>query len=131
MKMLTIITLRQQWEWLGSLFQSVRNFVRNIWFYRRVLWDDQPWDQIYIYELLRRKLQQMIALDGIGQSWPQKQEKMHLCVLLLDRLIEEDYVLGIPPRGWSKPWEYGDYMVEQDVRLLFETMRKHIRCWWD
>ncbi len=113
------------------LFQNIRNFVRNIWFYRRVLWDDQPWDQIYIYELLRRKLQQMIAFDGIGMSWPQKQEKIHLCVLLLDRLIEEDYCLDVPPIGWSKPWEYEDYMLEQDVRLLFETMRKHVRTWWD
>lgn len=118
------------WQLLRMWFRDVRNFIRNIWFYRRVLWNDQPWDHSYIYRLLRRKLQQMIALDGMSLSWPQQQKKMHLCVLLLDRLIEDDYA-DVPSIGWSKGWKYEEYMIEQDVRLLFETMRKHIRCWWD
>ena len=118
------------WQWVCLVWWDVRCFVQNIWFYRRVLWDDQPWDQTYIYILLRRKLQQMIALDGMGVSWPQKQEKMHLCVLLLDRLIEEDYI-DVPRIGWPEWWKYEDYMIEQDVALLFKTMQKHIRCWWD
>ena len=123
---------RRLWlrEWLRLLFRGFRSFVRNIWFYRRELWNDQPWDHSYIYRFLRRKLQQMIALDGISLSWPQQKKKMHLCVLLLDRLIEEDYT-DIPPIGWLKAWKYEEYMIEQDIELLFKTLQKHIRCWWD
>jgi len=27
--------------------------------------------------------------------------------------------------------EHEAYLREQDLDLLFETMRKHIQCWWD
>lgn len=28
-------------------------------------------------------------------------------------------------------YKHSDYMKKQDIDMLFETMRKHVECWWD
>lgn len=86
-------------------------------------------------------------------------KEIHICRLLCKRLYENEYddMLGLIHHsidfddfiqrinsgqktitcgrlGWcdNTSWmRYEDYMIQQDLELLFKLMQKHIHCWWD
>lgn len=81
-------------------------------------------------------------------------EEIHICKLLCDRLIADDYhdMLGRKIKmyagnkgvlqfetleegcqfGICKDWlHYEGYMQKQDLRYLCEILQKHLRSWWD
>lgn len=72
--------------------QGIKSLV--YWF--PVIWQDRTWDHAYVYRILRHKLTQMISdfekhVNYIGVEKDIK--RMKICVELLKRLEENDYVL--------------------------------------
>jgi hypothetical protein len=74
-----------------ELSQGVKNLIR--WF--PVIWKDRDYDHFFIYYLLREKLKQMEDFQlnhGHCVSHKEISHKIKICRILLDRLINDDYL---------------------------------------
>jgi len=102
--------------------------------------------------LLKRKLQKS-KKKGFPWSTNEDQyvKEISLCINLIERILKDDYgTYRIVERewkdfmDWSKPskplkmdfpcipmYKHLEHMKEQDIELLFKTLRKHLQCWWD
>lgn len=114
-------------EGAGMTFRDVRYGLRNLRIWFRVVWTDRNWDHAYIFIILRHKLKLTEKLQrecGMGVHSEDHADNIKKCVLALDRLIEDGYDCG-------HDWRREDYMRQQDLDLLLDTMKKHIFGWWD
>jgi hypothetical protein len=58
-------------------------------------------------------------------------KEMKKCIILLDRLINDDYIDYERGDNIRELYEKEERMINQDLDLLFKIIRKHIRTWWD
>jgi len=68
--------------------------ISNLFLWIRVIWNDRQWDHVFIYEIFRHKLhltEQYIRKYGHHTNNISDANRIRKCVLLLDRLINEDY----------------------------------------
>jgi hypothetical protein len=68
---------------------GIKNLIR--WF--PVIWQDRNWDQYYIYVILHKKLTLMEKglRNGCHLYADKTADQVKICVLLLDRLIKDEY----------------------------------------
>jgi len=77
-------------EWPRQIRQGTRSLI--LWF--PVIWKDRWWDHYFIYVILRHKLHLMeknIRHHGHHVKHIEDADNIKRCVLLLDRLIKDDY----------------------------------------
>jgi len=92
-------------QWPRQIRQGIMNLI--IWF--PVIWKDRNWDHIYIYQIFRHKLhltEQLIRLHGHHVKHIEDADKIKKCVILLDRLIEDEYhenVFKNHYKKWGEP----------------------------
>jgi len=157
-------------------FRNIKIGFKNLIKWFAVIWKDRQWDHYYIYVILRHKLhltEQFIRHYGCHIRHIEDANNIKKCVLLLDRLIKDDYYENVYKhhdekwgdtnfsftdstdypncselhityenvkteedkkqqekeykRLMNKPQELKD----QDLDLLFKTIRKYIQTWWD
>lgn len=73
-----------------SFRQSIKSLI--IWF--PIIWKDQWWDHTFFYTILHFKLSLMekgFRKDGNSIIHKEQADEIKLCVLILDRLIKDDY----------------------------------------
>lgn len=76
--------------WPRSFKTGITNLVR--WF--PIVWKDRQWDHQFIYIALRHKLnltEQFIRHHGIHVNNIADADKIKKCVILLDRLMKDEY----------------------------------------
>lgn len=60
-----------------------------------VIWQDHDWDHYYFVKMLRHKLISMLNFYTSDQAWCSDAEEIsnqiHECVIILDRIIEDNY----------------------------------------
>ncbi len=122
-----------------------------MWF--KIVWKDRNWDNYHIYTLLHFKLNRMsksFEKYDLHVDAEKKVQQLKLCVFLLQRLIDDEYAeaewnKAIDYENWTIGKELTDedkrllkiaqtkevYMRNQDLDLLFSSLRKHIEGWWD
>ncbi len=83
------------------IFKTINNFYWDVhqgikslikWF--PIIWKDRNWDNYYIYVIIRHKLhltEQLTRNYGHHLYHIKDAEKIKKCVILLDRLIEDEY----------------------------------------
>jgi hypothetical protein len=110
---------------VSRIFRDIGQGVKNLIKWFPVIWKDRQWDHFFILSMLKFKLELMSKFFN-ERAWSTRAKddakNMDICVHLLDRIIKEDY---------PGSYEHQDYLLKQDLALLFETMRKQVRCWWD
>lgn len=140
------------------MFRKVKYFFINVKKWFPVLVEDRPYDYIYIYEVIKRKLELMLELfsseDASSLYVLQTVYEINYCIYLLDRLIADDYMVPEASdyyllkvncyiegkdNGYVeanpeivKQW----FKEEEDARNkdrkeLFNRLEKHIEGWWD
>ena len=95
-------------EWPRQIRQGIKSLI--IWF--PVIWKDRWWDQYFIYVVLRHKLHLMeknIRLYGHHTKHIQDADNIKKCVLLLDRLINDDYHENVY-KHHDKKWGDADFI---------------------
>ena len=68
--------------------------IKNLWLWKKVIWNDRWWDYIYLLKLIKFKLELMekhFKNDSFGVDACKLTDKMRICILLLDRLIHNEY----------------------------------------
>ena len=105
-------------EYLEDCFQQTkiydlyRKFIRgihNFYLYKNLIWEDRWWDSIFILKMLKRKLELMeynFRVNGHYIGVRKDARKIKICVLLLDRIIKDDYYDNVYKnhyKKWGKP----------------------------
>lgn len=76
--------------------RDISGFLRNIWIFRKSLWNHRWWDWRYTMEIMRTSLKEMERgmQNGIEirETRYKKIYKMRKAIYLMDRFIEEDFI---------------------------------------
>ena len=140
-------------NYISSFWYDLKYGLKNLWKYKKVIWNNREWDQAYILILLKEKLDFMIQdfeknAIHIIKDIDVDIKYMKQCSFLLKRLIADDYItkeyneyfnLG----NWrghaltkkeqkmiQKSIKHEIYMKEQDLNYLIKIFRKHYEGWW-
>lgn len=80
-----------------------------------IIWNDRQWDQVFLYEIIRKKLtlieEAFKSSKAYSKSSKREANNIRLCILLLDRLIEDNYIENVYKfhhQKWGEPnfeWE--------------------------
>jgi hypothetical protein len=109
-----------------------------MWF--PIIWKDKPWDHVYLYYILRKKLSTMEEFyasdDPVCLGAKDNLKNIKTCRILLDRLIKDDYIPDAfleekDRKKCKRIIDHAELQHKQDIELLFWIMKKHIRGWWD
>lgn len=132
-----------------TIYYNLKYGIGNLIFWFYIIWTDRDWDNYFLYAMLHKKLVRMEKLyrfHGSLVSSENSANQLRICKCLLKRLMEEKYFdYSIIPDDWnisrplppliseklSKEAKHEEYLIEQDLDLLFKTMRKCVRGWWD
>jgi hypothetical protein len=118
----------QMWYYYNEIrvfFRDIGQGVRNLIKWFPVIWKDRQWDHFFMLYMLQFKLKLMSKFFKTGSCSMRSEEdasNMDKCIYLLERIMKEDY---------KGSYDHQDYMMKQDLTLLFEIMRKQVRAWWD
>lgn len=78
---------------LTRFFYNMKNGIRNFWKWRKVVWNDRPWDYVYIFKALRFKLDEtQKCIDGTFVGSEEEANKLRKLIATIDRILEDDYV---------------------------------------
>ena len=126
------------YKWWRTQWYNFNIGVKNIWSWLPVIYQDRWWDHSFLYPILRKKLSLMeegFRKHGHSVNSEKDADNIKKCVLLLDRLINDDYIDYMDERGWCPKIRFSfnkeQEMINQDLDMLFKILRKQIRCWWD
>ena len=111
---------------------DIRVGIRNLIRYFKIVWKDRDWDQYFIFKLLHFKLKSMEKAHrnyGYDVRSNEKADEMKLCVLLLDRLIKDEYLENVF-LNHDKKWgdleidleETDEYFRDEDKEQLSECI---------
>ena len=121
------------------LLRKLKTFLYNLKWWWSFLWNDMQFDHSYMYAMLGRKLQRMYNFhisEGCTYFSDKDLRKLRLAYLLCKRIALEDYspFLGddfLVPKRWDNVIPYEDYMIKQDMDLLFKILKTQSLKWWD
>ena len=130
--------------------------IQNLWRWKDVIWNDRQWDYVYLYHIMKRKLE-LWEHDHRKYSYHENShyeaDEMEICIRVLNRLIEDDYCkqdfkkheelfgkYGMPiltPRtdeqikDFKSIMEKEELLRNQDTEFIFTHIKEHHRGWWD
>jgi len=101
------------WNHDGKYYHKYfKQGVKNIWYWFPIIWKDRHWDDHYIYEILQHKLKEQANYIAKNDRHTRAQldaKRMRLCVKLIKKVQEEDYVIEYmdyhKDRVWFTDWE--------------------------
>lgn len=76
------------------MFRNIKYGVENLIYWFKVIWNDRSWDSYFIFIILKHKLSQMekdFRLKGMHVGSNKDADKMKICILLLNRIINDNY----------------------------------------
>ena len=138
--------------YIDELYYNTKRGIRNLIRWFPVVWKDRNWDHSYIYDVLRFKLNntEHCIRNGSHISAGKDADRIKICVNLLDRLRNDvyfDMIYGDWDGGGSlsdinnrtkeeredfnRRYKHEDYMIKQDIDMLFDIMKKNIQKWWE
>jgi len=110
---------------INRFFRKVKDFpyevkhgIKNLVIWFPIIWKDRWWDQYFIYVVLRHKLHLMeknIRKYGHHVRNVEDADGIKKCVLLLDRLIKDDYHENVF-KYHDEKWGEGDFIFTDSTR---------------
>lgn len=96
------------WNHEGKYYHKYfKQGVKNIWYWFPIIWKDRHWDDHYIFELLKYKLKAQANYIGSRDRHTKAQldaKRMRLCVKLIKKVQEEDYVMEYMDYHKDRVW---------------------------
>lgn len=117
---------------MGKVRQFVARVVR-FFDWLPVLWRDNDWDWVFVLILLRHKLERMVQYWDRKRrhvGWEKDVRHMKIAILLIDRLVENDYYTGYGEVD-SFSWINADKSRRSDLKTLCLLLERHLMDWWD
>ena len=130
---------------IQNLLSKWRNFtygVKNIIKWMPVIYKDRNWDQWFIYEILKTKLEhqaEYMLHHGHLENSIKYAEEIHKCIEMINTVQNETIIdtelasINLQDDSqevWEKLSE-ADRKQTQAKKDLFVYMEEHIEHWWD
>ena len=117
---------------IRKFFKSVKNLIR----WAPIIWNDQDWDYSYIYNILKHKLIFMaehMYNNGYHECSKQDGDRMILCVMLIDKIQNEDYMNELINNDnlTLEDIQKAENKHNKAKKLLFKILEQNIERWWD
>jgi hypothetical protein len=116
-----------------TLYYNIKNGIKNLWTYRKVIWNDRWYDYSFIFKLLEFKLNDTIknweGAHYIGSEFTKK--RMHV---LLNRLEEYETNLdNLQELYFTKKIDKEEYLLlkEKLLNKTWKSLGKNITRFWD
>ena len=134
-----------QWYWrlyrwvkwkLPYQHKYIKYGVKNLYKWFWIIWKDRDWDQHYIFQVLKFKLEKQakhLAEVGYHESAQREAERMMTCVRLIEKIQEESYYDEFYNANY-RTQESLKYVIDKHnkaKRLLFKILEERIEEWWD
>ena len=152
---------------MRNLFYSIKHLFRSVkrlFYWLPVIWHDRDWDEHFFFIILRHKLKSMekyFSKNAHFLGMEKEAKRMEICIMLLDRLIAEEYMdiafkehekkwgdfvwesdnlhrTKVTPETKDREWieakhcyELEDYLRQQDISHFCKTISKYVHGWWD
>ena len=108
-----------------NFFRNIKKGIGNLISWFPIVWNDRDWDYYFIYDLLHFKLSRMEKyIRKYGHSVDNKKDADSIkeCVIILERLINDDYVA----EDWDKiheKWGDFEFVRREDGRSILECTK--------
>lgn len=82
---------------ITDFFKNCKYGIMNLIIWFHVIWKDRDWDQWYLYNILRFKLERMEKIQreyGCHNDSNKTADQIKLCINLLSRLIDDNYLIN-------------------------------------
>ncbi len=119
----------------------IKGRFKKLWYWLPVIWNDYDFDYAYFWIIMQHKLKSMRNFFNsdyaFGANSKKDAEKMDLCIKVLDRIINEDYLENAHmwhDKKWGgvEKWcNVADRQEQQDIEFLLTKIKKHVKGWWD
>ena len=92
------LSYRERWYFkVWFLFRrDLPEFIRNIWIFRKALWNHRWWDWVHTMKILQTSLKEMERGMQKGKECRETRDKkiykMRKAIYLMDRFMEDDFV---------------------------------------
>jgi hypothetical protein len=140
------------WKFWLNMPSDVLAFLRRVWDYAPLLWEDRDWDQAYLLRLMRFKIRRMRASMEKCAIMAHTEDviaEMARADVLLRNVVDED-----PDDEWSQHYSQWDSHIkafkdcknqrehrkalklslvreEKNWHDLWKHLDKYLRGWWD
>ncbi|RLC78273.1 MAG: hypothetical protein DRI61_10145 [Chloroflexi bacterium] len=104
---------------IRDIITGIKNLIS--WF--PIIWKDRGWDQHYIFVMLRHKLinAEKEISNGLNVEADKVADKIKLCVMLLNRIIDRDYD-GNADMPVAKKW--GELIITCEDLAVIDIRRE-------
>ena len=102
---------------------GIKNLIR--WF--PVIWNDRQWDSYYFFKIIRRKLEIMEPFYRYNAMFLRSEseaDRMKVCIMLLDRIIEDNYH-EMAYKKFDKKWGESEMLFNEDgsLNIAYENVK--------
>jgi len=108
------------------------NGFRNLWTWKKIIWQDAQFDYSFMLRILIKKLELMengFRLHGCCTNSERVAKEIKILRLIVERIERDEYVLF---ERFGKPdYKHGEYLARQDLEYFGKIINKKLRCWWD
>jgi hypothetical protein len=153
--------IRLWWKFEGKYYHKYFIYgIKNLWKWLPIIYRDRDWDQHFIYEVLKTKLEfqaKYIHNNGVHNDAHRDAEKMLLCARLIEIQQEDLYAreyidysekdnLNKYFKKYKRQYDLMDKTDKDDFeiaihiahknqdrsrKLLFKIIEENIESWWD
>lgn len=147
---------------VDTLVCNIKTGVENCYHWIKIIWIDKQWDDYFFLKIMRLKLTLMekyFRYHGMSTESVNDADKMKRCIVLLDRILNDNYSedafieynrkykintddfdLASITKPITDPTQQADFksaiqietdMKENDFNELFKIIRENIQSWWD
>jgi hypothetical protein len=149
-------------KFIETLIENIKTGIKNCCLWIKVIWIDKQWDDYFFLKIMRFKLSLMenyFRFHGMSTESENDANKMKRCIVLLDRILDDNYSeeafseynkkykinnddfdLASITKPIKDPTQQADFksaiqieteMKENDFNELFQIIRENIQSWWD
>jgi hypothetical protein len=105
--------IRLWWKFEGRYYhKDFVHGIKKLWYWFPIIWKDRDWDQHYIFEVLKHKLEaqsKYIATNDRHTRARQDARNMRICVKLIEICQKETYKMEymdyVEDRSWFEPYD--------------------------
>jgi len=109
------------------MIRNLKTGLLNFWKWRKVIFNDRPWDFAFFLKLVEKKLELMIKEWKDNDVYVDQDSDMHSmmkCRDALQRLIKDDYCFI------SDDWHEVEKFRKIDTDIFFYTLKSDLYKWW-
>ena len=110
---------------LKDIYYGIKNFLKNLYNYRRILWRDKQFDYGYLLDLEKTKLQLMIHEFKINPHVDHTSNIrwLSICIKLIDIIQEEDFALEYSNKPNTAKFRLIKYVnISNSIRFGLENI---------